>query len=117
MFGDTFVDALAAMHPDEWRLLVFSSPVRWALLCDPAFDPRSELAKLVETGSCDVPREWFPEAPLAIASGLIERILDDDVDAYRAVWLVVSFVQSLKSDAATLRSVEWWRPQWWRPQM
>lgn len=114
-FPAIYTDAEDLLDPTAWRALRFSIPVRWALLCDRAFDPRRDLidlaANAAEQGMLS---EWILADPHDTAAG-IRRALDEaDPDAAKAVWTLVSYIQSIQLSHSDVLQRAWWERRVWR---
>ena len=114
-FPAIYNDAQDLLDPAGWRALRYAMPVRWALLCDRAFDPRPELSDLA-AGAADqgMLSEWILADPHETAAGIRCALSDADPDAAKAIWTLVSYVQSIQLRASEVIVLNWWEPRVWR---
>lgn len=113
-FGDAFHDCQDLFEPPAWRLLRYSMPIRWALLADERFDPRQDLATLAaSTADQGVPAEWLNADPGDTAAGIRQSVSDCDIDAAKASWVLLSYIQSIRLDPARVLDLRWWEQRTW----
>ena len=114
-FTDTFNDAHDFLRPTQWRLLRYAMPIRWALLADQSFDPRSEIIQLAASAAeSGIPAELLGGFdPKDVAIQIRSDLSDADVDMTKAIWTLVSFIQFIKLPPPATLQLEWWtRPVW-----
>ena len=115
-FPDCFNDIEGLLTPAAWRTLRYSTPVRWALLCDRSFDPRQELIDLAASAadqglSC----ELISADPLDTAAEIRETLIEADPDASKAIWALTSYIQSiLHHREQEIVDLAWWEQRVWR---
>lgn len=113
-FPAIYNDSQDLLDPTAWRALRYATPVRWALLCDRAFDPRRELIDLAASAADQgMLAEWILADPHETAAAIRCALSDADPDTVKAVWALVSYVQSIQLSHAEVLARAWWERRVW----